>query len=227
MRIVDASREPTYHARVLVSGLALLLAGAPVDGQDFAPAPVAQRPAERRRSGRGLLAAGGTLLGLGVVGRIAIEGFWVGPAGLEPHEPFGEWSIPGIALFTTFANVLVVPGIVLTGVGAARLGHSRAASPSWRPRPWQGPAARRVGWVVLGTGVGLWAATRLLAVPILHSCPTNACAYGYLESTYWLALGATVAGAVVVGLNPSGPPRVAVTPWLGRHARGLALGGRF
>jgi len=167
------------------------------------------------------------LLGIGVVGRIAIEAFWVGPAKLEPSEPFGAWSIPGIALFTAFANVFVVPGIVLTGVGAARLGHSRASSDAWSPRPWQGPRARRVGWAVLGAGVGLWATTRLLALPILQSCPTNGCAYGYLESTYWLSLGATVAGAVVVGLNPSGPPRISVAPWLGAHARGVAVGGRF
>lgn len=180
------------------------------------------------RSGRGLMIAGGTLLGIGVVGRVAIEGFWVGPARLEAREPFGAWSIPNIALFTAFSNVWVVPGLVLTAVGVARHGRWRRGDPSFVPRPWQGPRARKVGWMLLGGGLGLWAVTRILASPVLRACSTNGCAYGYLESTYWLSLGAAVSGVVVVGLNPSGTPRrVTAMPWWNLHAAGWTVGGRF
>ena len=53
---------------------------------------------------------GGTLLGLAVVGRLALEGFWLGPAQLRPSEPFGRWSVPVIMVSTAFPNLLVVPG---------------------------------------------------------------------------------------------------------------------
>jgi hypothetical protein len=203
--------------------------------------PVPRIPADPARSGRGMLAAGGVLLALGAVGRLAIEGFWAGPARLEPGEPFGQWSIPNIAFFTSFSNVLVVPGLVLTGFGARRHGTWRLASGATDRN--LGLKCRdlgrkcrshiiggRIGWGLLGGGLGLWAVTRALALPVLHRCETNGCAYGYLESTFWLSLGATVSGTALVGLS-AGERRfersVAVTPMLGPGGRGLAVGGRF
>lgn len=192
--------------------------------------PVPRIPADRSRSGRGLLAAGGVFLGLGAVGRVAIEGFWAGPAQLEAREPFGQWSIPSIALFTSFANVLVVPGLVLTGFGARRHGTWRAASGVQPHDPTRTRRNRRIGWGLLGGGLSLWAVTRAVALPVLRTCETNGCAYGYLESTYWLSLGATVSGVALVGLA-AGERRVArhlsVVPTLGPTGPGLSLGGRF
>lgn len=192
--------------------------------------PVPRIPADPARSGRGLLAAGGVLLGLGAVGRLAIEGFWAGPARLEPGEPFGQWSLPSIALFTSFSNVLVVPGLVLTGFGARRHGTWRLASGAKAFDPVRTRRTRRIGWGLLGGGLGLWALTRAVALPVLRRCETNGCAYGYLEPTLWLALGATTAGTALVGLAAGErrfERRVAVTPTLGPGGPGLSAGGRF
>lgn len=192
--------------------------------------PVPRAPVDPSRSGRGLLAAGGVLVGLGAVGRVAIEGFWAGPAALEPREPFGQWSIPGIALFTSFANVVVVPGLVLTGFGARRHGAWRVATGERADDPARTRRARRIGWGLLGGGLAVWAATRAAALPVLRACETNGCAYGYLESTYWLSLGAVVPGTVLVGLAAGerrAARRLSLAPTLGPQLRGLSLGGRF
>lgn len=192
--------------------------------------PVPRAPVGVPRSGRGLLAAGGVLLGLGVVGRVAIEGFWAGPAALEASEPFGQWSIPSIALFTSFSNVLVVPGVVLTGFGARRHGQWRIASDRRADDPARTRRNRRLGLGLLGGGLSLWAITRAVALPVLRACETNGCAYGYLEPTYWLALGATVPGVVLVGLaagEREATRRISVLPMVGPRWRGLSLGGRF
>jgi hypothetical protein len=82
----------------------------------------------------------------------------------------------------------------------------------------------------LGGGLSLWAITRAVALPVLRACETNGCAYGYLESTYWLSLGAAVSGVALVGLA-AGERRVtrhlSVVPTLAPTGPGLALGGRF
>jgi hypothetical protein len=192
--------------------------------------PVPRVVADPSQAGRGLLAAGGVLLCLGAVGRLAIEGFWAGPARLEPREPFGQWSIPSIALFTSFANVLVVPGLLLTGFGARRHGTWRAASGARPADPTRTRRNHRLGWGLLGGGLALWAVTRAAALPVLRACETNGCAFGYLEPTYWLSLGTATAGVALVGLAAGerrvGRP-VTLVPTLGPTARGLSLGGRF
>lgn len=194
------------------------------------PVPRSSVEASASRTGRGLLAAGGVLLGLGLAGRFAIEGFWAGPARLEASEPFGQWSIPNIALFTAFSNVLVVPGLVLTGVGARRHGRwrttsgTRPADPARTRRHW------RLGWGLLGGGLSLWAITRAAALPVLRACETNGCAYGYLESTYWLGAVTVVPGVVLTGLaagERAAARRLSVVPTVGPGWRGLSLGGRF
>lgn len=182
------------------------------------------------RSGRGMLATGGALLGLSVVGRIVVEAFWGGPADLKASDPFGEWSIPVIAFTTGFPNALVVPGIITTAFGARRYGRwrveqgRRPADPVRVRRNW------RLGWGLTGGGLSLWALTRAVAVPVLRACETNGCAYGYVESTFWLSLGAVVPGVVMVGLAAGerrASPPVSIAPMVGSGARGLALGGRF
>jgi hypothetical protein len=196
--------------------------------------PVPRYLMDTTRTGRGLLAAGGVLLGFGAVGRLAIEGFWAGPARLEAREPFGQWSIPNIAFFTTFANVLVVPGLVVTGFGARRHGAWRVASGARTDDPARTRRNARLGWGLLGGGLSLWAVTRAVALPVLRGCETNGCAYGYLESTYWLSLGAAVSGIALWGLT-AGERRAArrfatvptLAPTLAPGWRGLSLGGRF
>lgn len=196
--------------------------------------PVPRVVVDRSRSGRGLLAVGGVLLGLGAAGRLATEGFWAGPAKLEASEPFGQWSVPDIALFTGFSNVLVVPGLVLTGFGARRHGAWRVASGRRPDDLARTRLERALGWGLLGGGLSLWAVTRAVAIPVLHACETNGCAYGYLESTFWLSLGTTVSGVALVGLA-AGERRAArrlaaittAGPMLGAQGRGLSVGGRF
>lgn len=192
--------------------------------------PVPREPVDPSRSGRGLLAVGGVLLGLGAAGRLATEGFWVGPAKLEASEPFGQWSIPNIALFTGFSNLFVVPGLVVTGLGARRHGAWRVASGRRSDDLARTRRTRALGWGLLGGGLSLWAVTRALAIPVLHGCTTNGCAYGYLESTFWLSLGTTVTGVALVGLAAGerrAARRFSVVPMLGPQRRGLAVGGSF
>jgi hypothetical protein len=192
--------------------------------------PVPRIPADPSRSGRGLLAVGGVLLGLGAAGRFAIEGFWAGPAQLEAREPFGQWSIPTIAFFTSFSNVLVVPGLVLTGFGARRHGTWRVASGARPDDPALTRRNRRLGWGLFGGGLSLWAVTRAAAIPVLRGCETNGCAYGYLESTFWLSLGTAVSGVALVGLA-AGERRfarhISVVPTFGPSGPGFSLGGWF
>lgn len=210
---------------------------------DAGPSPFASFPArepvpglpgpERQaaaRTGRGMLAAGGVMLGLGVVGRFALEGFWAGPAALRPDEPFGQWSVPVIMVATSFPNLLVIPGLVTTGFGARRHGAWRVATGRRSIDPGRTRRERRIGWGLLGGGLSLWALTRAIGLPVLRHCPTNGCAYGYLESTYWASLGVAIPGAIMVG-RAAGERRIdrriSATPMLGPHMRGLALGGRF
>jgi hypothetical protein len=229
---------PSACAAVALGGALLAVparAGAPVPERSDPPVhtevvPAPRYPVDTTRTGRGLLATGGVLLGLGAVGRLAIEGFWAGPARLEAREPFGQWSLPNIAFFTTFANVLVVPGMVVTGLGARRHGAWRVASGARADDPVRTRRNARLGWGLLGGGLALWAVTRAVALPVLRACETNGCAYGYLESTYWLGLGAAVPGIVLVGLA-AGERRAArrftAVPTLTPGWRGLSLGGRF
>ncbi|MCA9711491.1 MAG: hypothetical protein KDK70_36975, partial [Myxococcales bacterium] len=143
-------------------------------GADAAAEPIpVPPPISRRRSGRGALAAGGVLLGLGAVGRALIEGFWAGPARLEAGEPFGQWSVPGIALATAFSNVLVLPGLVAVGVGARHRGRWWVQSGHRRPDPARLRRNQRLGWGLLGGGLSLWVVTRAVALPVLRACSTN------------------------------------------------------
>lgn len=218
----------TLAVGIAVAALPDLADAAPAENTP--PSAAASDSTGRVKSGRGLVATSGALLGLGILGRGALEIFWVGPAKLEAREPFGQWSIPTIAFATSFGNALVVPGLVMMPFGTRRLG-------AWRVHTSRVLAdearARRnhvLGWGLLGGGLGLWALTRSIALPVLRRCETNGCAYGYLETTYWLSLGAAIPGAVLVGLS-AGERRakrpLSVMPVVDGHMRGLAVGGRF
>lgn len=137
----------------------VVLAGVLAGGPARADEPVPGLPSPQResayRTGRGLLGLGGVLAGLGMAGRVALEGFWAGPARLEPGEPFGQWSVPNIMVSTSFANVLVVPGLVAMGFGARRHGAWRVATGR---RPIDASRTRndrRLGWGLLGGGLSL------------------------------------------------------------------------
>lgn len=203
--------------------------GPPVSREVIPVPPAPPRPRRKEKSGRGMLIAGGVLLGLGSTFRAGIEGFWAGPAQLEAGEPFGRWSIPSIVFFTSFANTFVVPGLALAGIGARRRGrwrHDRGLSdPDGARLKW------RVGWGLLGGGLATWAITRAVAIPVLRSCETNGCAYGYLESTLWAGLGLAVPGVILVGLAAGErgrrPRRISAAPLLGPRSAGVTFGGRF
>lgn len=213
------------------ASVVLTLAGGPA-GQPTAGAPLDDRP-RRRGSGVAMLWTGGVLTGLGAVGRIAIEGFWVDRADLDADEPFGRWSIPHIAFFTSFQNVLVAPGLPLLGVGALRFGRYRVRAGRLVRSDRRVRRNTVVGATLLGTGLGLWAVTRAVAIPVLRACETNGCAYGYLESTYWISLATAVPGAVLLGLGrgearPGGRATTAtIGPLAVPRGHGLAVTGRF
>ncbi len=203
--------------------------GPPVS-EEAMPVPAAPpRPRRGEKSGRGMLIASAALLGLGTAVRAGIDGFWAGPAQLEAGEPFGQWSIPSVVFITSFANVLVVPGLTLAGVGARRRGrwrHDRGLADPDRTRlRW------RVGWGLLGGGLATWAVTRAAGIPVLRACETNGCAYGYIETTQWASLGLAVPGVILVGLAAGErgrrPRRVSAAPMLSPRTAGLSLGGRF
>lgn len=186
-------------------------------------------PPGARKTGRGLLIAGGVLTGFGVLGRIALEVYWSTAAQIVPGDPFGRWSVANVALVTNMNNVLFFgTGLGLLTAGARRRGDADAWSGRWRDHR----RMRLVGIGLLGGGLGLLALSRALFIPIADACPTNVCAYTTLETTFWIGAGATFAGAAhlayAVGQQRSGSNvRVRVTPNLAPTFAGLALAGRF
>jgi hypothetical protein len=149
----------------------------------------------RTRSGTGLLIAGGITGALGLGFRVALEGFWFGTVGLPANDPFQRWSISGIATVTNLGNAFVAPGLAMVGVGAYRRGRAGLVRSDVASR-----RGRLAGWALLGAGAGLFAVTRAAALPVLRSCSTNGCAYGYLESTYWVSAVLFTPGLVLTTL---------------------------
>lgn len=193
------------------------------------PAPPA---GARPRTGRGLLIAGGVLTGFGVLGRIGLEVFWSTAARIIPTDPFARWSAPNVVLLTNWNNVMFFgPGLGLLTAGAYRRGQHEAGLGALR----DARRMRLVGIGLLGGGLGLWALTRALFLPISEACPSNRCAYTTLETTFWISAGATFAGAAHLAyaygfLNRerhNGMTRVRVAPSLGRGFAGLGLAGNF
>lgn len=194
-----------------------------------APAPARKPAGPKRPAGRGLTIAGGVLTGLGVAGRLGIDVFLATVADLRPSEPYGTWSVGAFFMATSFSNVPTLTGIGLLGAGAYRRGHwdgQRGRTPS--------RARARLGWGLLGGGLGLWGLSRALFFPWVNVCQTNGCAYGYLETTYYASAGLAIAGLTMVtreaGLRRADDEREAgyirITPLFG-PSQGLALSGRF
>ena len=198
-----------------------------------AAAPVTtppRTPAGRQRpAGRGLTIAGGVLTGLGIAGRLGIDVFLATVAELRPSEAYGTWSVGAFFMATTFSNVPTLTGLGLLGAGAYRRGHwdgQRGRAPS--------PARVRLGWGLLGGGLGLWGLSRALFFPWVNACQTNGCAYGYLETTYYASAGLALAGLTMVtreaGLRRAAHEREAgyihIAPLFG-PSQGIALSGRF
>jgi len=225
-------------------------AAAPTSSADAEPgkAPLPHRPSaelvKRRRAearrGRALTIAGATLTGLGLAGRIGFDVFLATVADLAPREPFGQWSIGPIFMATTFTNVPTLTGIGLLGGGSyyqARAHGRRFDHPSSR-------RTKRTAWGLLGGGLGLWAVSRALFVPWTRACESNACAYGYLEPTYFVSAGLVITGVVLLA-RESGfaraeaeetadyikirarRPTPTLSPIVTPGFQGLSLSGRF
>ena len=203
------------------------------------PALIQRRKADARR-GRALTIAGATLTGLGLAGRIGIDVFLATVADLAPREPFGRWSIGPIFMATTFSNVPTLVGVGLLGGGSYH--EARAHG-----RRFDHPASRRTkrtAWGLLGGGLGLWGLSRALFIPWTRACESNACAYGYLESTYFISAGLVISGVVLVA-REAGFSRAqaegkadyiklqarrrapTLTPVVAPGFQGLSLSGRF
>ena len=200
---------------------------------------VKRRQAEARR-GRILTIAGATLTGIGLAGRIGLDVFLATVADLAPREPYGRWSVGSFVMATTFQNVPTLVGIGLLGGGSyyrARAHGRRFNHPSSR-------RSKRRAWGLIGGGVGLWGLSRALFLPWTRACRSNACAYGYLEPTYFVSAGLVITG-VVLATRESGFERAeaeekadyiklhsqrqapTLSPVVGPGFQGLSLSGRF
>ncbi|MCA9720579.1 MAG: hypothetical protein KC468_38305 [Myxococcales bacterium] len=196
------------------------------------------------RRGVGMLASGAALTGLGVAGRVALEVFWGAVVGLKPGDPFQRTSTGNIILLTNMNNVLVASGLGLMSGGLHRRGFYDGRV--HRPRSLAADDAglahderaryeklRRDGIIVLTLGAALWGSTRGIFLSVVNACETNACVYGYLESTYWVTATMIHAGAGMLAYS-SGRLRAshgrrarwALAPMLG-PARGLSVAGSF
>lgn len=192
-----------------------------------APSPATRQPVASPRAGRGLTIAGAVLSGIGLAGRVGIDVFLATAAGLHPRDPYGRWSVGPFFMATAFFNAPTLAGVGLLAGGAHRKGRAEGAlglAPDRR--------RRRLGIGLLGGGLGLWGLTRALFLPWTRGCESNACAYAYLESSYFISAGAVIAGSMLVA-RETGRRRglddhqIAVTPLIGPGAQGLALSGRF
>lgn len=178
------------------------------------------------RTGRGMLIAGGVLTGLGVVGRIGLEVFWSTAAKIVPTDPFPRWSVANVVFVTNWNNVMFFgPGLGLLTAEAYRRGGHEARLGLVR----DARRMRKVGIGLLAGGLGLWALSRALFLPISDAC-SNRCTYTTLETTFWIGAGATFAGAAHLAYA-TGYARsratVRVAPAFSPGFAGVALAGRF
>lgn len=211
-------------------------APAPAVAPAVAPKPAPAVEAPKRRTvkvhpGRGMTIAGAVITGLGLAGRLGVDVFLGTVADLQPREPYGTWSVGPFFMATTFTNVPTLVGVGLLGGGAYREGHRdgglRGTLPDRRKK--------QIGWGLLGGGLGLWALSRALFYPWVRVCESNACAYGWLETTYYASAGLAIVGlrgvAYQAGLGRAKRERDAdyihITPVLSPTLQGLALSGRF
>ncbi len=229
----ETSRPPADTTRAPTSG-------APDPGFHQPSAELLKRRHAEARRGRILTIAGATLTGLGLAGRIGLDVFLATVAGLGPREPYGRWSVGSFFMATTFTNVPTLVGVGLLGGGSyhgARAHGRRFAHRSSRRN-------KRRAWGLIGGGLGLWGLSRALFLPWTRACQSNACAYGYLEPTYFVSAGLVI-GGVILAARESGferaeaeekadyiklqsrRPRATLTPVVGPGFQGLSLSGRF
>lgn len=200
---------------------------APAVSMTYAPM---QRPA---RDGRGLLIAGGVLTGLAAGYRIGVEAFWGTRDELPPDGAFGRWSVPTIVLTTNLGNLpLLVPGAAMLIAGS----HRRGVAEGWadyegkRVREWS--RLHKAGIGLLAGGLTLWGFGRALFLSWIDLCPTNACVYGMLETTFWAGGGMAIAGGMLTAYargykRGARVVNIAVLPNVTPTMSGLSLTGRF
>lgn len=202
---------------------------------------VLKRRRQEARRGRAMTIAGATLTGLGLAGRLAIDVFLGTVADLDAREPYGRWNIGPFFMATVFSNAPTIAGIGLLGGGLYR--EARAHGRRFRHPPSR--RNKRIGWGLLGGGLGLWALSRATFLPWTKACRSNGCAYGYLESSYFLSAGMVITGAAIVArqrgferaeayedanyIEIAGRRRRApsLTPVVSPTFQGLSVSGRF
>lgn len=205
----------------------------PLDAPPPPPAPtrrVVDRPSE---SGRGMIIAAATL---GVTGLI-VKGVGTSIAYKSDREgrPFSDPTFAYVAAGSLY-NPMLGGALALLGGGMAKRGRLLAYEDRYRGRSLPVDPIPAVGWSLFGTGVGLWAITRVVG---LTACDTDRCRITVWESGYYGSLALTVPG-MGMGARATAYQRygtrkrkrrrtagLTVAPVRARRAWGLGVSGWF
>ena len=216
----------------------------PMDPTVTAPAlPAAPRPLVAvpppPKSGRGLMIAGGVVMGTGLILKILTTSAVVQTARAYrgDGDGFPSFEIDAMVLGgSLFYKPLIGGGMGLMAGGFVRRGqlaaHQDIFSTTSKTRR---PRQAALGWGLFGGGAGLWAVTRLAG---LLGCQTSQCKAGVYEGGYYASLAMTSVGLPLGAWSTSyenyearWAPVVArslsVAPMGGAGRFGLSLIGRF
>jgi hypothetical protein len=171
-------------------------------------APPDPEPEPSRASKRALV-SGGVLIGLGFAAEISGTAISIGctadqwcSAGFaltlgHPDGP-NRYTMVSTGPSSTYlmgriiATPLLISGFTLTMVGLA--------SVDGRMSSWTDPRRRRLGWSLLGSGIGVLVGSTILRGAFLTTgtCQTPECVHGLDQATLWVGRGLTFAGAGIL-----------------------------
>jgi hypothetical protein len=190
-----------------------------------------------------LFIATGVVGGAALLGRIAVSSVVLVYMHEKPNVHEDDPTTPALMLGAGAppATTGIAIALGLLGGGAGLHGRWQARADLSRGRVDRRRATRRarIGWSLVGAGVGLWGATRLAAE---YACNAGPCRYLVSELTYYPSLALATAGMF---LGPaatsyratvrdasgrwaaSGAPKASVAPSFNRHSVGVSVSGRF